>query len=170
MKTTPEEGDTIALVKTNHGDIKILLYTEETPETTKNFTELAKEGKYDGVLFHRIIKDFMIQAGDIEHKEGFGGHSYKGPGTNIPDEFVDELTHVRGALSMANTGAPNSGGSQFFVVHPEDGTHFLDGKHTIFGFVYEGMDVVDKIADVETNPKDKPLEDVVIETIEISTQ
>lgn len=129
---------------------------------------MAKAGKYDGAIFHRVIEDFMIQGGDFENKNGSGGYSYKGPGTSIPDEFGPGLTHLKGALSMANAG-PNTGGSQFFIVQAKAGTSYLDGKHAIFGFVYEGLDIVDEIAGVETNYNSKPLEDIVIESIEIST-
>jgi peptidyl-prolyl cis-trans isomerase B (cyclophilin B) len=168
MKLTPETDDTIAVIKTNHGDIKILLYTEEVPETTQNFLQLAREGKYEGVIFHRVINDFMIQTGDFENNDGTGGYSYKGPGTYLQDEFGEGLEHIRGAVSMANRG-PNTGGSQFFIVQAQDGTTWLNGAHAIFGYVYEGMDVVDEIAAVEIDTNDKPVEDVLIETIEIGT-
>jgi len=168
MKILPEAGDTIAIMKTNHGEIAILLYTEEVPETTKNFIELANDGKYDETIFHRIIEDFMIQGGDFTDHNGTGGHSYKGPGTSIEDEFVNELSHVKGALSMANSG-PDTGGSQFFIVHADEGTSWLNGKHAIFGYAYEGLEIVDKIAEVETHPGDKPVEDVTIESVTIST-
>lgn len=166
MKIIPEKGDTIAIMKTNHGDINILLYTEKTPETAKNFMEHSKAGNYDGVSFHRVIEDFMIQGGDFENGDGSGGYSYKGPGTTLEDEFPEGLTHLRGAISMANAG-PNTGGSQFFIVHRDGGTSTLDGVHSIFGYVYEGMDTVDKIATSETDYSDKPVEDAVIEKIEI---
>lgn len=168
MQTEPKTGDTVATLKTNMGDIKVLLYTELAPETTKNFIEHANADRYDETIFHRVISDFMIQGGDFENFNGTGGYGYKGPGTNIPDEFGEGLTHVKGALSMANAG-PNTGGSQFFIVQNEDGTDWLDGKHAIFGFAYEGMDVVDEIAGVSTAFGDKPLEDVVIEDVVIET-
>ncbi len=168
MQIEPQTGDTIALIKTNMGEMKVLLYTDLAPETTANFMEHAESGKYDGVIFHRVIEDFMIQTGDFENMNGTGGYSYKGPGTSLDDEFGEGLTHLKGVLSMANAG-PNTGGSQFFIVQNADGTDFLDGKHAIFGFVYEGIDVVDDIAAVETAYPDKPVEDVLIEGIEIST-
>lgn len=168
MKTSPESGDTVATIKTNMGDIKLFFYDDLAPETVKNFVEHAKADKYDGIIFHRVIEDFMIQGGDIEKMDGRGGYSYKGPGTSLKDEFGEGLTHKRGALSMANAGA-NTGGSQFFIVQSQEGTPFLDGKHAIFGFVYEGMDVVDKIATVDKDYSDKPLEDVVMEDVEIGT-
>ncbi len=168
MQTQPQTGDTIALMKTNMGEIKILLYVDLVLETATNFMEHAEAGKYDGVIFHRVIEDFMIQTGDFENMNGTGGYSYKGPGTSLDDEFGEDLTHLKGVLSMANSG-PNTGGSQFFIVQNEDGTDFLDGKHAIFGFVYDGLDVVDDIAAAETTYPDKPVEDIVIESIEIST-
>lgn len=159
-------GDTVAVFTTNHGTITAKLYTKEAPETTKNFIELAKAGKYNDTIFHRVISDFMIQGGDFENHNGTGGHSYKGPGTNIQDEFGEGLEHSYGALSMANAG-PNTGGSQFFIVQAKEGTPWLDGRHAIFGQVTDGMDVVEKIAAVETGFADKPAEDVVLEKVEI---
>lgn len=167
MQTTPAAGDTIATLKTNKGEIKMLLFTEEAPETTKNFIELAKAGKYDDTIFHRVIDNFMIQGGDFENRNGTGGYSYKGPGTYLQDEFGEGLTHLRGAVSMANAG-PNTGGSQFFIVNAAEGTAWLNGAHAIFGFVYEGMDVVDAIAKVNKSSMDRPNEDMVIEKVEIS--
>lgn len=157
----------MATLYTNFGEIEIELYIEQAPETTKNFIELSKTGKYDNTIFHRVIDDFMIQGGDFENRNGTGGYSYKGPGTSLEDEFGEGLSHKRGALSMANRG-PDTGGSQFFIVQAEDGTTRLDGLHTIFGQVTKGMDVVDKIAGADTDVYDKPLEDVIIEKIEIS--
>jgi cyclophilin family peptidyl-prolyl cis-trans isomerase len=164
MQTKPQKGQTIATLKTNKGDIKMLLYTEKVPETTKNFIELAKADKYDGVIFHRVINDFMIQTGDFENGDGTGGYSYKGEGTLLKDEFDDSLEHVAGAVSMANRG-PNTGGSQFFIVQAEAGTPWLDGGHAIFGYVYEGMDVVNTIAGAEKDMMDRPLDDIVIEDV-----
>jgi len=168
MKLTPEKGDTIATLKTNHGDITMLLYTEQAPETTKNFIELSKEGKYNDTIFHRIIDNFMIQGGDFENRNGTGGYSYKGPGTTLIDEFGEGLEHKYGAVSMANAG-PNTGGSQFFIVQAAEGTAWLNGAHAIFGYVYEGMDVIEKMADVEKDGMDKPLEDVILEEVTIET-
>lgn len=167
MKTKPEAGDTIATLETNYGDIKMLLYTKEAPETAKNFIELSKQGKYDKTIFHRVIDCFMIQGGDFEKRNGTGGYSYKGPGTKLQDEFGKGLKNVRGAVSMANSG-PNTGGSQFFVVQADHGTPWLDGKHAVFGFVFEGMGNVDKIATATTSGGDKPKEDVVIEKVTVS--
>ncbi len=148
--------------------ITILLHTELAPETTKNFVEHAEAGNYDDVIFHRVIEDFMLQTGDFENHNGTGGYSYKGPGTYLKDEFGEGLTHVKGAVSMANAG-PNTGGSQFFIVQSEDGTPWLDGKHAIFGTVQEGLELVDEIAAMETGAGDKPLQDVMIESVEILT-
>lgn len=167
MKIAPKSGDTIATLKTSAGDITMLLYTDHAPETTKNFIELIKSEKYNGVIFHRVMDDFMIQTGDFENSDGTGGYSYKGPGTYLEDEFGKGLVHLRGAVSMANAGK-NTGGSQFFIVQKEGGTDWLNGKHAIFGYVYDGMDIVDKIAATKTNSSNKPLEDVVIEEIVVS--
>lgn len=169
MALSPKTGDTIATIKTSKGDIKILLYTEQAPETSKNFIEHAKAQKYDNVPFHRVINEFMIQTGDFENKNGTGGYSYKGPGTSIEDEFGEGLEHLRGAVSMANAG-PDTGGSQFFIVQRKGGTPSLNGLHAIFGFTYNGMDIVDEIAGVETDDYDRPLDEIVIESIEISEQ
>lgn len=153
----------IATIKTNHGDIKVELFADKAPNMTKNFTELAKKGYYDGVIFHRIINDFMIQGGDPTGT-GRGGESYQGG--KMADEFAEGLTHERGVLSMANAG-PNTNGSQFFIVTKKEGTSWLDGKHSIFGKVIEGMDVIDEIEAVETDSNDKPLEDVVMEKVTV---
>ncbi len=161
----PSSGDTIAIITTSKGVMKAKLFPTLVPETVKNFTELAKAGKYDGVLFHRVIVDFMIQTGDFENGDGTGGYSYKGPGTNITDEFSPKLKNIRGALSMANRGA-NTGGSQFFIVHAPS-TPWLDGKHAVFGQVYEGLEVLDAIATAPTAEYDRPAEDIVIEDVVI---
>ena len=178
-----------ATIKTNHGDIVIQLFPEEAAMTVENFVRLAQKGYYDGVTFHRVISDFMIQGGDPEGT-GAGGQSIWGH--NFEDEFSNELFNLRGALSIANAG-PNTNGSQFFIVqnknmpkrfiqqlrdaqYPEEvvkaykqgGTPWLDHRHTVFGHVTEGMDVVDEIAKVAKDGNDKPLEDVVITTVEIA--
>ena len=146
----------------------MLLYTKQAPETTKNFIELSEEGKYKNTIFHRIIDDFMIQGGDFEKRNGMGGYSYKGPGTYLEDEFGIGLEHKYGVVSMANAG-PNTGGSQFFIVQAASGTPWLNGVHAIFGYVYEGMDVVEEIANVQTDNNSKPLEDVILEEVIIGT-
>lgn len=175
-------------MQTSKGNIKIKLFPDQAPKAVENFIKHSEDGYYDGVIFHRVIQDFMIQGGDPEGT-GMGGESIYGEA--FQDEFSNELYNIRGALSMANSG-PNTNGSQFFIVqntaldpslkeqmekagYPEEiikayekgGTPWLDNKHTVFGQVVEGMDKVDSIAAVETAEQDKPAEDVVIEKIEV---
>ncbi len=180
------EDEALVDMNTSMGTIKIKLFPELAPKTVENFLTHAKDGYYDGVIFHRVIKDFMIQGGDPEGT-GRGGESIYGEG--FEDEISDRLYNFRGALSMANAG-PGTNGSQFFIVQlpelPEEGmpsaevpeevreeyatnggTPWLDGKHTVFGHVVEGMDIVDAIAEVETIHGDRPVEDIVIESIDI---
>ncbi|KAI1815637.1 peptidyl-prolyl cis-trans isomerase-like 1 [Poronia punctata] len=143
---------------TSMGDITIELYNQHAPKTCKNFTELASSGYYNNVIFHRIIPNFMIQGGDPTGT-GRGGKSIY-PGGKFEDEFHPELRHTgKGILSMANAG-PNTNGSQFFITL--DKTPWLDNKHTIFGRVKDGMDIVDRIGSVKTGAGDKPLQDVKI--------
>ncbi len=181
-------GDQIAGMKTNMGEVEILLFPEVAPKAVENFISLAKEGYYDGIIFHRVIKDFMIQGGDPTGT-GMGGESVWGK--PFEDEFSEEARNFRGALSMANAG-PNTNGSQFFIVQagPETmderifsmlkrqgknfsndvaekymevgGTPWLDGAHTVFGQVIRGMDVVDKIGNLHVDHSDKPYEEVKI--------
>lgn len=179
-----------ATIKTNRGDITIQLFPEQAPKTVENFVELAKKDYYNGVIFHRVIPEFMIQGGDPTGT-GMGGESIYGH--PFEDEFSNELFNLRGALSMANAG-PNTNGSQFFIVqakqvpsnmlgqlkdagYPEEiieaytqmgGTPWLDHRHTVFGQVIDGMDVVDEIANVQRDAQDRPLYDVTIEKVEIS--
>ena len=150
---------TNATLHTNHGAIAIELFDEDAPKTVENFLKLARDGFYDGVVFHRIIPDFMIQGGDPT------GTGTGGPGYTFEDEFNDHKVE-RGALAMANAG-PNTNGSQFFIVTTA-AAPWLDGKHTVFGRVTEGMDAVDKIEAVETDGQDKPREPVVIERVELA--
>ena len=186
-----KHGDTVAVLKTNLGEIKFRLFPEEAPKTVENFTTHIKDGYYNGIIFHRVIKDFMIQGGDPTGT-GMGGESIYG--RPFEDECTPKLRNYRGALSMANAG-PCTNGSQFFVVQcdnvpdglvaqmkdiggeafPDEaienyaklgGTPHLDFRHTVFGQVVEGMDIVDKIANVQTGMADKPVEDVVIESAE----
>ncbi len=189
----PAAGDTVAVMHTNQGDIAIRLFPDHAPKAVENFTTHAVNGYYDGIVFHRVIKDFMIQGGDPT-ATGCGGESIWGH--NFKDEFTPELHNLRGALSMANAG-PGTNGSQFFIVqadsvHPSllqqmkdprlaeaypaecaeayaqvGGTPHLDYRHTVFGQVYAGMDVVDAIANVATDAADKPLEDVIILGIDV---
>ena len=150
----------IAVFDTNMGEFEIELFEDKTPITTKNFIDLSQEGFYDGVIFHRIIDGFMIQGGDPT------GTGMGGPGYTIEDEFTPELTHEsEGILSMANTGRPHTGGSQFFITLAA--TPWLDGHHTVFGKVVKGMEVVREIGHVKTGPQDRPVHDVVINKITI---
>jgi len=224
----PEKGETVAIMHTSMGDISIRLFPDECPNTVKNFIELAKAGKYDGVIFHRVIADFMIQGGDFTNQDGTGGETYNGE--VLKDEFCDKLVNLTGSLAMANSGR-DTNGSQFFIndaspesfdfsgpqqqwesyktqlkemavntesltnvmnyysfyntdIVPDEivklyeehgGNYHLDGAysyndkgHTVFGQVYDGMDVVNKISAVETGENDKPVKDVTIENIEIT--
>lgn len=154
--------DTVT-INTNMGAVTLELYPDKTPKTVENFVGLAEQGKYDNTPFHRVIEGFMIQGGDYENQNGTGGKSIWG--TEFENEIVPELSHVRGVISMANRG-PGTNGSQFFIVHAPEAA-YLDGRHTIFGHVTEGMDVVDQIATVPTDMMDRPLEPVMIESIEI---
>ena len=150
----------IAGFDTNMGEFEVELFEDKTPITTKNFIDLAQEGFYDEVIFHRIIDGFMIQGGDPT------GTGMGGPGYTIEDEFTPELTHEsEGILSMANTGRPHTGGSQFFITLAA--TPWLDGHHTVFGKVIKGMEVVREIGHVKTGPQDRPVHDVVINKITI---
>ena len=183
------DGERKATLHTNYGDIDIKLFESLVPKTVENFLTLAKDHYYDGVIFHRVIKDFMIQGGDPTGT-GMGGESSFGGA--FEDEFDDTLYNLYGALSMANAG-PNTNGSQFFIVQAkmvpsqmlsqlegagfpaeivkayteQGGTPWLDRRHSVFGHVINGMDIVEKIANVETKAQDKPVEDVVIESISI---
>jgi cyclophilin family peptidyl-prolyl cis-trans isomerase len=147
-----------ATMHTNHGQIEVELFDADAPKTVDNFVKLSKDGFYDGLVFHRVIKDFMIQGGCPE------GTGTGGPGYQFEDEFNDNKV-VRGALAMANAG-PNTNGSQFFIV-TIDAASWLDGKHTVFGRVTEGMDAVDSIEATETGAQDRPVQDVVIERVEV---
>ena len=186
-----KQTGTTATIKTNKGDITLQLFDKLAPKTVKNFVELAQDGYYDGVIFHRVIPNFMIQGGDPTGT-GRGGKSIYGE--QFEDEFSDQLFNLRGALSMANAG-PNTNGSQFFIVTMNEvpaqmvgqleaagfpaeiidaykergGTPWLDNKHTVFGHLVAGEDVAQAIQNVERDAADKPLEDVTIETIDIST-
>jgi peptidyl-prolyl cis-trans isomerase B (cyclophilin B) len=148
-----------AILHTNAGPITISFFDDAAPKTVENFRKLAADGFYDGLIFHRVIKDFMIQGGDPE------GTGTGGPGYTFEDEFNDNKV-VRGALAMANAG-PNTNGSQFFIV-TTDAAPWLDGKHTVFGEVTNGMDAVDVIEGTDTGPGDQPSEPQVIERVELS--
>jgi peptidyl-prolyl cis-trans isomerase B (cyclophilin B) len=148
----------MATLHTNHGAIGIELFPEDAAKTVDNFERLAREGFYDGVVFHRVIPDFMIQGGDPT------GTGSGGPGYTFEDEINDHKVE-RGALAMANAG-PNTNGSQFFVV-TADACPWLDGKHTVFGRVTAGMDVVDRISQLPRDAHDKPREPATIERVEV---
>ena len=147
-----------AILHTSEGAIELELYPNEAPKTVENFVKLARDGFYEGVIFHRVIPDFMIQGGDPT------GTGTGGPGYEFEDEF-NEHRVVRGALAMANAG-PNTNGSQFFIVTAE-ATPWLDGKHTVFGKVTSGMDVVDRICEAERDENDRPASPDAIERVEL---
>ena len=186
----PSAGQTVAVLHTTLGDISVKFFPEQAPKAVENFLTHAKNGYYNGIIFHRVIPDFMIQGGD-PNGTGTGGESIWG--RPFEDEFSREVFNLRGALSMANCG-PNTNGSQFFIVQAKEvdprmmaqvrqvypaaaaedyatmgGTPWLDFRHTVFGQVYEGMDVVDAICAVPRNRSDKPLDDVVIQSIDVLT-
>lgn len=190
---TPAAGDTVAEIKTTMGDIKVLLFPDKAPKTVENFVTHAKNGYYNGIIFHRVINNFMIQGGDPTGT-GMGGESIWGRPFN--DEFDVDLHNIRGALSMANAG-PGTNGSQFFIVQAKEvdsglisqmeqlsdrgfptecvedykalgGTPWLDFKHSVFGQVFEGMDVVDAIAGVKVGMNDKPVEEISITGIDVT--
>ena len=147
-----------ATMHTNHGPIELELFDDDAPKTVDNFVKLSKDGFYDGLIFHRVIRDFMIQGGCPE------GTGTGGPGYQFEDEINDNKI-VRGALAMANAG-PDTNGSQFFIVTTEAAA-WLDGKHTVFGRVSSGMEAVDAIEGAETGAQDRPLQDAVIERVEV---
>jgi peptidyl-prolyl cis-trans isomerase B (cyclophilin B) len=147
-----------ATLHTNHGPIEVELFDEDAPTTVQNFRKLAGDGFYDGIIFHRVIKDFMVQGGDPT------GTGTGGPGYTFEDEFNQHKVE-RGALAMANAG-PNTNGSQFFIV-TIGAAPWLDGKHTVFGRVVSGMDAVDSIEAAPTGARDKPVDDALIERVEL---
>ena|SRR5581483_2863861 len=150
---------TNATLQTNHGAIELELYPDAAPKTVGNFVKLSRDGFYDGVGFHRVIPDFMIQGGDPT------GTGSGGPGYQFEDEFNEHKVE-RGALAMANAG-PNTNGSQFFIV-TADACPWLDGKHTVFGKVTAGMEVVDAISQLPTDARDRPNDDVTIESVSVA--
>lgn len=158
QKVVGEYRDKVAVIKTSRGTIKFKFYPENAPRTVENFVNLAQKGFYNGSPFHRIVKDFVIQTGSPDGSPGGG------PGYTIPAEF-NQRSHVEGTVAMARANDPNSGGSQFYIcVRPQPP---LDGKYTVFGQVVEGMDVVKKIAEVETDQNDRPVKPIAIETVTI---
>ncbi|MBQ3708509.1 MAG: peptidylprolyl isomerase [Clostridia bacterium] len=148
----------------NGGIINLELYPDKAPITVENFVDLVNEKFYDGLIFHRVIKDFMIQGGDPEGT-GFGGSGKTIKGEFTANGVANDLSHVRGVISMARSKQMDSASSQFFIVQ-KDST-YLDGQYAAFGKVIEGMDVVDEIASVDTDRNDRPLEDVVIKSIRV---
>ena len=162
LMNVSENEQLVATVKTNVGSFEIKLFVNEVPKTVENFVGLAANGKYDGIIFHRVIADFMIQGGDPTGT-GRGGESYWGG--KFDDEFNDSLRHTKpGILSMANAG-PNTNGSQFFITLVP--TPWLDGKHAVFGEVISGMDVIEAIGNTKTGMTDKPVEDIVMEKVTV---
>jgi len=185
----PQKGETIASIHTTMGDIKVKFFETEAPNAVENFIKLSEKDYYDGLIFHRVMADFMIQGGDPTGT-GKGGNSFYGK--PFADEFSDKLHNFRGALSMANSGA-NTNQSQFFMVQRKEtgeevdqfmqqnkldaklqkeyqekgGTPWLDNKHTVFGQIFEGIEILDKIAEVEVDKASKPIEEVKILDIEI---
>jgi len=154
----------IRIIMENGREMTAELYPEVAPETVANFLDLIEHRFYDGIIFHRVIKGFMIQGGDPTGT-GMGGSEKKIRGEFLSNGFVNELKHTRGVLSMARTMNPNSASSQFFIMH-QDAPH-LDGQYAAFGKVIDGLDVIDEIASVRTDFRDKPLEPQTIRTIEV---
>ncbi|HAZ16808.1 MAG: Peptidyl-prolyl cis-trans isomerase [Parcubacteria group bacterium GW2011_GWA2_43_13] len=152
---------------TTEGEIVIELFAETRPKTVQNFISLTESGFYNGTSFHRVIKDFMIQTGDpLSKDDDWSNDGTGGPGYTIEDEFRSDDSLVRGSVAMANTGVPHTNGSQFFIVTAQS-VPWLNGKHTLFGRVVEGMDVVDKIESAEVNGNDHPLENIVITSADV---
>lgn len=164
-KEAKSEKNDIITLETNKGAIKVKLFNDKASKTVENFLKLSKENFYDNVKFHRVIKDFMIQTGDPNSKDDkWEDDGTGGPGYSFEDE-INDVKLVKGKLAMANSG-PNTNGSQFFIVTAES-TPWLDGKHTVFGEVIEGMDAVSAIENVQTNENDHPTEDMVINKVAI---
>lgn len=161
QKALPAATDEIAVITTNKGKIVLRFFAEEAPKTVENFLGLSKKGYYNGIIFHRVIDGFMIQGGDPTGT-GSGGESLWGE--DFKDEFSSAVKNKRGSISMANRG-PATNSSQFFINQKDN--LFLDGRHTVFGEVIEGMDVVDAIAKVKKDSKDKPVENVTMEKVEV---
>lgn len=161
----PKPGETIAIISTNYGEIRMRFLDKIAPLATNNFIALANDGRYDKTIFHRVINEFMIQCGDYTNFDGTGGASAYGH--EFENEVSEYASNIRGSVAMANAG-PDTNGSQFYINQCHTDNAYLDGGYTVFGWVYEGMDVVDAIANVTTDSYDKPLEDVIIEYVEIT--
>ena len=160
------QGDTMATIKTNMGEIKIRLFPKYAPKAVENFVTHAKEGYYNGLIFHRVIENFMIQGGD-PNGTGMGGPGYSIKGEFSHNGVENNLKHTEGVLSMARAMHPDSAGSQFFIMH-KNSPH-LDGQYAAFGKITEGMDVVNKIAETATDYSDRPIEEQKIKTITVET-
>lgn len=160
----PELGETVAIIRTNYGDIKMRFLDKIAPLATNSFIALAEAGRYDNTIFHRVINNFMIQGGDYTDFRGTGGASAYG--VEFKNEVSEYASNVRGSVAMANAG-PNTNGSQFYINQNYTDNTYLDGGYTVFGWVYDGMTNVDTIANVATDYSDRPLEDVIIYSIEI---
>ncbi len=164
QNAAPKSGDVIAVLHTNHGDIKMRFFPEVAPKAVNNFIALAKAGKYDNTIFHRVIEDFMIQGGDFTNFDGTGGESVYGE--TFGYEISDYVLNTRGAVAMAHSQLPDSNGSQFYI--NQKNNNWLDGDYTVFGQVVEGLEVVDEIAAVEKNGE-TPIEKVTLDSVEITT-
>ena len=158
----PAKGEEVCTIHTNYGDISFKFFTEVAPKAVYSFKALAKAGRYDNTIFHRVINNFMIQGGDYTNFNGTGGASAFGSEFDL--EISDYLSNIEGSVAMANRG-PGTNGSQFYINQVNN--QYLDGGYTVFGQVYEGMDVVNKIAQVKTDANDKPVSDVIIEGVEL---
>lgn len=168
QKKAPEKGDVVAIIHTNYGDIKLRFFPEVAPMAVNNFIALAKAGKYDSTIIHRIFHQGIhgIQGGDYEYFNGTGGEAIYG--TSFGYETSPFVGNIEGSLAMAHSSLPDSNGSQFYI-NQTDNSMYLDGGYTVFGQVYEGMDVVNTIAALERDANDRPLTDVIVSTIEITT-
>lgn len=161
----PEKGETVAIIVTNYGEIKMRFLDKVAPLATNNFIALAQAGRFDKTIFHRVINDFMIQGGDYTNFDGTGGASAYG--VEFPFEISEYASNIRGSVAMAHAQVGENG-SQFYINQNYADNTYLDGGYTVFGWVYEGMDVVDEIAAVSTVYPDKPVDDVIIEYVEIT--
>ncbi|MBQ9673210.1 MAG: peptidylprolyl isomerase [Ruminococcus sp.] len=169
QEATPKDGDTVAVLHTNYGDIAFNFFADEAPKGVENFQTLAKEGKYNDTIFHRVVDDFMIQGGDYENSDGTGGQSCWGK--DFENECVDNLSNIRGSVSYANRGQ-DTNSSQFFI-NSVDNSQSLDGSYTVFGQVFAGMDVVDLISDCEVTTNNSgenssPVNPVKLESVDIT--
>lgn len=160
----PKKGDVVAILHTNHGDVSMKFFPEVAPKAVNNFIALSKAGKYDNTIFHRVIDQFMIQGGDYTNFNGTGGESIYGESFGY--EISDYVLNIRGAVAMAHSSLPDSNGSQFYINQANN--NWLDGDYTVFGQVYDGMDVVDEIAAVE-KIGETPVEEVKLTSVEIKT-